>query len=248
MYVTGGVGSTGNEGFGEPYSLPAISAYAETCAVLMFATLNHKLFLASGDGKYLDVLERGIYNNALSGVSLEGDRFFYVNRLASAGDGRDTRWERASLECCPPNLVRFLASMPGYIYAQDARGGIYVNLYVSGGARFTIGDREIAIAVDSEMPWGGTSKLTIVGEASGDRPRSNCAFRDGLAGCPLPEPCIRTRTRRPRPTRVSVNGIASGARTRSPRLRHARSIVAERRCRRSAVSVCDPESHCRRAE
>ena len=122
MYVTGGVGSTGNEGFGEGYVLPNVSAYAETCAVLMFMTLNHRLFLATGDSKYIDVLERGMYNNALSGVSTAGNRFYYVNRLASAGDGRDTRWDRASLECCPPNLVRFLASMPGYIYAQDGHG------------------------------------------------------------------------------------------------------------------------------
>jgi uncharacterized protein len=121
MYITGGAGSTGNEGFGEPYSLPNISAYAETCAVLMLITLNHRMFLASGDSKYIDVLERGMYNNALSGVAVSGARFFYVNRLASAGDGRDTRWERASLECCPPNLVRFLAAMPGFIYAQDRR-------------------------------------------------------------------------------------------------------------------------------
>src|SRR6516165_5162058 len=138
MYVTGGIGSTGNEGFGEAYVLPNVSAYAETCAVLMFATLNHKLFLSSGDAKYIDVLERGIYNNALSGVSVSGDRFFYVNRLASAGDGRDTRWTRASLECCPPNLVRFLAGMPGFIYAQDDRRGIYVNLYVSSEAEFSV--------------------------------------------------------------------------------------------------------------
>src|SRR5262249_25504399 len=108
LYVTGGVGTTGNEGFGEPYVLPNISAYAETCAVLMFMTLNHRLFLATGDAKYIDVMERGMYNNALSGVATSGDRFFYVNRLASAGDGRDARWQRASLECCPPNLVRFL--------------------------------------------------------------------------------------------------------------------------------------------
>jgi len=99
MYVTGGVGSTGNEGFGEPYSLPNLSAYSETCAVLMFITLNHKLFLATGDSKYIDVMERGMYNNAIDGVAASGDRFFYVNRLASAGDGRDLRWERASLEC-----------------------------------------------------------------------------------------------------------------------------------------------------
>jgi DUF1680 family protein len=161
MYITGGVGSTGNEGFGEPYSLPNISAYAETCAVLMFATLNHKLFLSSGDGKYVDVLERGIYNNALSGVSLSGDRFFYVNRLASAGDGRDSRWERASLECCPPNLVRFLASMPGYIYAQDPKGVLYVNLYVSSDAQFDMRGNQIGLSVDSEMPWGGRSTIKI---------------------------------------------------------------------------------------
>jgi DUF1680 family protein len=161
MYVTGGVGSTGNEGFGEPYALPSISAYAETCAVLMFATLNHRLFLLTGDSQYIDVLERGIYNNALSGVSITGDRFFYVNRLASAGDGRDARWERASLECCPPNLVRFLAYMPGYIYAQDRQAGVYVNLYVSSESQFLVGGKDMSLVVDSEMPWGGKSTITV---------------------------------------------------------------------------------------
>jgi DUF1680 family protein len=160
MYVTGGVGSTGNEGFGEPYSLPNISAYSETCAVLMFATFNHKLFLASGDSTFIDVLERGIYNNALSGVSLAGNRFFYVNRLASAGDGRDTRWERASLECCPPNLVRFLASMPGYIYAHDS-DSVYVNLYVSSEAPVAIAGQPFTLSVQSEMPWGGRSTIKV---------------------------------------------------------------------------------------
>lgn len=161
MYVTGGVGSTGNEGFGEAYALPNISAYSETCAVLMFITLNHRMFLASGDSTYIDVMERGMYNNAIDGVSASGDRFFYVNRLASAGDGRDLRWQRASLECCPPNLVRFLAGMPGFIYAQDPASAIYVNLYVSSSTSFTIGDKTLGLAVDSEMPWGGKSHLTI---------------------------------------------------------------------------------------
>jgi DUF1680 family protein len=160
MYVTGGVGATGNEGFGEPYSLPNISAYAETCAVLMFMTLNHRLFLATGDGKYIDVLERGMYNNALSGVSASANRFFYVNRLASAGDGRDTRWERASLECCPPNLVRFLASMPGYVYATR-QGAIYVNLYVSSETTLTDGGQAMRLSVRSEMPWGGKSQIAV---------------------------------------------------------------------------------------
>jgi uncharacterized protein len=161
LYITGGAGSTGNEGFGEPYSLPNISAYAETCAVLMFITLNHRLFLATGDSKYIDLMERGMYNNALSGVAAAGNRFFYVNRLASAGDGRDTRWERASLECCPPNLVRFLAAMPGLVYAQDKRDAIYVNLYLSSEASFSVGGKDLALAVESEMPWGGKSKIML---------------------------------------------------------------------------------------
>jgi uncharacterized protein len=161
MYVTGGVGTTGNEGFGEAYSLPNISAYSETCAALMFITLNHRMFMATGDSRYIDVMERCMYNNALSGVSVSGNRFFYVNRLASAGDGRDTRWERASLECCPPNLVRFLASMPGFVYAQDRQHAIYVNLYVSSETSFSVSGGQIGLAVDSEMPWGGTSKITI---------------------------------------------------------------------------------------
>jgi hypothetical protein len=161
LYITGGVGTTGNEGFGEPYALPNLSAYAETCAVLMFITLNHRLFLATGDSRYIDVMERGMYNNALSGVSTSGDRFFYVNRLASAGDGRDARWARASLECCPPNLVRFLASMPGLIYAQDQGDAVYVNLYVSSRTSFFVSAKRLGVSVDSEMPWGGTSRISI---------------------------------------------------------------------------------------
>jgi DUF1680 family protein len=161
LYVTGGVGSSGNEGFLGPYLLPNLQAYSETCAGIMFSTLNHKMFLATGDGKYIDVLERSMYNNVVDGVSFSGDRFFYVNRLGSAGDGRDLRWQRASLECCPPNLVRFMASMPKYIYAQS-KDAVYVNLYISSEASFAVNGGELAIAVDSEMPWGGKSKMTVL--------------------------------------------------------------------------------------
>src|SRR5207249_9211601 len=121
-----------------------------------------------------DVLERGMYNNALSGVSAAGDHFFYVNRLSSAGDGRDQRWQRASLECCPPNLVRFLASMPTYIYAQDKRGAIYVNLYVSSRASFKVAGKDVALAVESQMPWGGQSTLTVT---SNDAARASIKLR-----------------------------------------------------------------------
>jgi len=166
MYITGGIGSTGNEGFGAAYSLPNLSAYAETCAGIMFVTFNHRMFLATGNGKYIDVMERALYNNVTDGVSVSGNRFFYVNRLASAGDGRDVRWEHASLECCPPNLIRFMASMPEYVYAQARTGDIYVNLYVSSDVSFRVNGKVIALAVESEMPWGGKSRIAVTAETA----------------------------------------------------------------------------------
>jgi hypothetical protein len=205
LYITGGVGSTGNEGFGEPYALPNISAYAETCAVLMYITLNHKLFLATGDSRYIDVMERGMYNNAVDGVSASGNRFFYVNRLASAGDGRDNRWERASLECCPPNLVRFLAGMPGLIYAQDQSGAIYINLYVSSEASFQVNNRELSLSVASEMPWGGKSRITISAKEE-----VNGEIRLRVPGWarnqPVPSSLYSYLDKVERQTSVSVNG------------------------------------------
>jgi len=203
-YITGGIGSTGNEGFGEPYSLPNISAYCETCAGIMFATFNHRMFLKTGDSQYIDVLERSIYNNVLSGVSASGDRFFYVNRLASAGDGRDSRWEWASLPCCPPNLVRFLASMPGYIYAQD-KNEIYVNLYVSSETPFKVNEKEISLSMISEMPWGGKSKITVSAE---EEVRGNIKLRiPGWArNKPVPSELYSYLDRVEEPTKVSLNG------------------------------------------
>ncbi|HEX3704235.1 MAG TPA: beta-L-arabinofuranosidase domain-containing protein, partial [Vicinamibacterales bacterium] len=124
---------------------------------------------ATGDSQYIDVMERGIYNNAIDGVASSGDRFFYVNRLASAGDGRDLRWQHASLECCPPNLVRFLASMSGLIYAQDQKGAVFVNLYVSSRASFVMGGKDVTLSIRSEMPWGGASTIAVAvnGDARG---------------------------------------------------------------------------------
>jgi DUF1680 family protein len=210
MYITGGVGSTGNEGFGPPYSLPNISAYSETCAVLMYMTLNHRLFMATGDSKYIDVMERGMYNNAVDGVSVSGDHFFYVNRLASAGDGRDNRWERASLECCPPNLVRFLASMPGFIYAQDSREAIYVNLYVSSDASFKVNNRELSLSVESQMPWGGTSRINL---SAMEDIKANIKLRvPGWArNQPVPGGLYSYIDKLDKQTRVSINGNAIAA-------------------------------------
>jgi DUF1680 family protein len=208
MYIIGGVGTTGNEGFGEPYVLPNISAYAETCAVLMFMTLCHRLFMATGDGQYIDVMERGMYNNAVDGVSLSGNRFFYVNRLASAGDGRDARWSHASLECCPPNLVRFLASMPALIYAQDTRTqAIYVNLYASSRTSFDVRGGTIALDVDSDMPWDGKTRIAV---ASADRVHAAIKLRmpGWTRDRPAPGGLYRYLDRTDATPAVAVNGTA----------------------------------------
>lgn len=205
MYITGGIGSSGNEGFGEAYVLPNISAYAETCAALMFTTFNHRMFLATGDGKYVDVMERTMYNNAVDGVSAEGNRFFYVNRLSSAGDGRDTRWERASLECCPPNLVRFLASMPRYIYAQGPNAEVYVNLYVSSEASFAIAGRTLTLSVDSEMPWGGRSTITVKSESAVDG-TIKLRIPGWARNQPVPGTLYTYAGAAGAPTTISVNG------------------------------------------
>jgi uncharacterized protein len=210
MYVTGGVGSTGNEGFGEPYVLPNISAYSETCAVLMFMTLNHRLFMASGDGKYIDVMERGMYNNAIDGVAAAGNRFFYVNRLASAGDGRDERWERASLECCPPNLVRFLASMPGFVYAQGPKDEIYVNLYVSSRTSFMVGNKSLSLSITSDMPWGGTSKIAI-GGADGVKTAIKLRMPGWTRNQPVPGGLYSYATKNSAQPSLSLNGTRVAA-------------------------------------
>jgi hypothetical protein len=204
LYVTGGIGSTGNEGFGRPYSLPNLSAYCESCAAFMFATFNHKMFLATGDGKYIDVMERTMYNNAVDGVSVSGDRFFYVNRLASAGDGRDQRWEKASLECCPPNLVRFLASVPGYLYAQG-QDEIYVNMYVSSDTSFEIHGKKLSLSVDSEMPWGGKSKLTLSVQ-EGTQATIKLRIPGWARNQPVPGDLYAYLDKQIEPTRISVNG------------------------------------------
>jgi DUF1680 family protein len=210
LYITGGVGTTGNEGFGEGYSLPNISAYSETCAALMFITLNHRLFLATGDSQYIDVMERSMYNNAVAGVSSAGDRFFYVNRLASAGDGRDARWERASLECCPPNLVRFLASMPGFIYGQDQQDRIYVNLYVTSETTFKTGRGEIRLSVQSEMPWSGQSTITV---SAGTATAGSILLRipGWSRNLPAPGGLYAYAESIDRPVTVAVNGTSVSA-------------------------------------
>lgn len=159
IYLTGGIGATGaGEAFGKAYDLPNMSAYAETCASIANVYWNNRMFLLHGDAKYIDVLERTLYNGLLSGVSLSGDRFFYPNPLASLGQHQRSAW--FSCACCISNMTRFLPSMPGYVYAQN-KNDLFVNLFVGSESVIQLPAGKIAVTQNTNYPWDGKNEITI---------------------------------------------------------------------------------------
>ncbi|MBN1489514.1 MAG: glycoside hydrolase family 127 protein, partial [Phycisphaerae bacterium] len=159
MYITGGIGSRHQgEAFGAAYELPNRSAYCETCAAIGLALWNHRMLLLRGDGRFADVLERALYNGMLSGVSFSGEKFFYVNPLASDGTHHRQAWYGCA--CCPSNVVRFLPSIAGYVYAvSDA--GVWVNLYIAGTATASVGETKVRLTQATDYPWSGAVRLTV---------------------------------------------------------------------------------------
>ena len=160
LFITGGIGSRPQgEGFGPNYELNSHTAYCETCAAIANVYWNYRMVLATGESKYMDVCERELYNNVLSGVSLSGDRFFYDNPLESDGEHERQRWFGCA--CCPGNVTRFVASVPGYIYAFDkgskGQPAIYVNLYVQGTAK--IG--KVELEQQTDYPWDGKVRIKV---------------------------------------------------------------------------------------
>ncbi len=162
MYVTGGIGSRwDNEAFGYDYELP-VRAYAETCASIASVFWNHRMLHLTGDAKYADVLERALYNGVLSGWSLDGKEYFYQNPLAD--DGAHRRQEWFGCACCPPNLARLLASLPGYVYSVSETG-IHAHLYAASVASLTLPDgRRVKLIQDTRCPWDGNITFTVEGE------------------------------------------------------------------------------------
>ena len=136
MYITGGIGSSGsNEGFSVDYDLPNEQAYCETCASVGMVFWNKRMNLLTGDAKFIDILERSLYNGALDGLSLSGDRFFYGNPLASSGQHSRRAWYGTA--CCPSNIARLVASVGDYIYAfTDDQ--IYLNLFISSSTEIRL--------------------------------------------------------------------------------------------------------------
>lgn len=159
MYITGGIGSSRhNEGFTEAYDLPNYDAYCETCASIGMVFWNSRMNHFTGDAKYIDVLERSMYNGALAGISLDGNRFFYVNPLASKGDHHRQEWYGCA--CCPSQVSRFIPSIGNYIYGTSA-DALWVNLYIGNNAEFNIDDNKVSIQQETNYPWEGDVKLTL---------------------------------------------------------------------------------------
>jgi DUF1680 family protein len=166
LYITGGIGSTSSgEAFGKNYELPNMTAYNETCAAVGNDFWNHRLFLLHADSKYIDVMERTLYNGLISGVSLDGKTFFYPNPLESAGQHERSPWFGTA--CCPSNITRFVASMPGYVYAQRA-SELYINLFVASTADIKMDNgRTVKIAQETHYPWDGAVKMTVTPDQPG---------------------------------------------------------------------------------
>jgi DUF1680 family protein len=159
MYIIGGIGSShNNEGFTEDYDLPNESAYCETCASVGMVLWNRRMFQFTGDAKYIDILERSMYNGALAGISLSGDRFFYVNPLASDGTHHRQAWYGCA--CCPSQVSRFLPSIGNYIY-DVSENTIWTNLYISSQAILMVEDDSVELLQETNYPWDGSVNLTV---------------------------------------------------------------------------------------
>ena len=162
MYVTGGIGSSyANEGVTEDYDLPNLEAYCETCASIGMVLWNARMNRMTGDASYVDVMERSLYNAALAGVSLSGDRFFYVNPLESKGDHHRRAWFGCA--CCPSNICRFLPSVGGYIYGVQGNT-VYTNLYIGSTACVNVAGKDVSLKQETDYPWDGTVKMTVGGD------------------------------------------------------------------------------------
>ncbi len=159
MYVTGGVGSEHRgEAFTQAYDLPNESAYAETCAAIGLVFFAHRMLQVERDAQYADVMERALYNGVLSGIGLDGKKFFYVNPLMSRGGHHRQEWFGCA--CCPPNVARLLASLGQYVYSTGG-DGLYVHLYVAGRGTLKVAGQEVTLRQEGEYPWHGRMRFVV---------------------------------------------------------------------------------------
>ena len=166
LYVQGSVGARGDgERFGANYELPNATAYNETCAAIANVYWNHRMFLLHGDSKYIDVLERSLYNGLISGIGLDGKSFFYTNAMQVKNDFTHEDIEPArsgwfECSCCPTNLTRLIPAIPGYVYAVK-ENNLYVNLFVNSNSDLTINKNQLQITQQNNYPWEGKLLFSI---------------------------------------------------------------------------------------
>jgi uncharacterized protein len=203
LYITGGIGSSGrNEGFSIDYDLPNLQAYGETCASVGMVFWNQRMNRLTGDAKFIDVLERSLYNGALSGLSLSGDRFFYGNPLASFGTHFRREWFGTA--CCPANIARLTASIGDYIYGISSEG-LWLNLFIGNTAILKIGKQDVPVTVETNYPWDGEVKIKL-------NPKSKSKFTVHIrvpgwaTNQPVPGDLYRFADQRSTTPKVSVNG------------------------------------------
>jgi len=167
MYVTGGIGARhAEESFGNDYELPNVTAYAETCAAIANIMWNWRMLLITGEARFADVMELALYNGALAGISLDGEKYFYVNPLADRGTHRRQHWFRCA--CCPPNIARLLASIPGYIYSVSSEG-VWLHLYTQSKVSLNLNGISVDLIQRTRYPWDGDIKIYV-------QPEIECSF------------------------------------------------------------------------
>ena len=207
LHLNGGIGARhAGEAFGDNYELPNESAYLETCAAIANALWNQRMFLMTGEAKYIDVLERVIYNGFLSGISLGGDEFFYPNPLASRGGYARSKWFGCS--CCPVNIVRFIPQIASYTYAHrdDA---LYWNLFVASDATLKLSTGKVAVSQKTAYPWKGDATLTVSPETDGATFALNIRIPGWAVGRPVPSDLYTQLVPgTPADVKVAVNGEA----------------------------------------
>lgn len=223
LYLTGGIGArSAGEAFGDPFELPQ-RGYNETCAAVGNIMWNHRMFLMTSEAKYLDVLERTLYNGFLSGVSLSGDRFFYPNPLVCDGKtrfnmGYPTRAPWFGCACCPPNVLRTLASLSGYAYAVR-NDQIFVGLYLQNRAEVPVKGHGVTLTQTTDYPWNGAVRI----EVDPGRTRAfslNLRIPGWAQGHPVPSALYAYRNAGPAAWSLKVNG-----RTLHPRVENGFAVV-----------------------
>ncbi|HDQ43963.1 MAG TPA: glycoside hydrolase family 127 protein [bacterium] len=217
LYLTGGIGARHEgEAFGDDYELPNLTSYNETCAAIGNVYWNHRMFLLHGEAKYIDVLERTLYNGLISGVSLGGDDFFYPNCLESDGkygfnQGALTRQPWFDCSCCPSNVIRFMPSVPDYIFARRGKA-LYVNLFVSCTAGIRLDGTPVTIRQETDYPWDGRVKICIDPETE-SRFALYVRVPAWVADRPLPGDLYRFADDYPETVELTVNGNPVGFKT-----------------------------------